>query len=140
MYEIIGSDIVVGTAQVKKEGLYYRFICNCTPPDKAIYRIYVSDGVNQWDLGICVPEDDGFVLKTRVPAKFFKIDNFSFSLIPVKSNQTLTPVETDKPFEELEKLKTARFLVENGQPGIVIDPVPNQPGSDQNLECPHKFP
>ncbi len=139
MYEIICGDSVVGTAEVKIEGLYYRFLCRCTPPDEGIYRIHVSDGTNLRDLGICVPEGDRFMLIARVPVKYLKED-MTFRLTSAREEKIKIPVATGEPFDELDKLESARFQIENGQPGILIDPVPDQPDSDRNQEYEHKFP
>ena len=138
MYKIIYNDTVVGTAEVKKEGLYLHFVCKCAPPDKELYRIQVSDGVDNRNLGICVPEGNSFYLNTRVPSKHFANEQLSFRMIPARSDNKVIPVATDVPFEDLEQLKTARFQIENGQPGILIDPVPDQPDSGQSPECGHR--
>ena len=138
MFDISYYDRIVGNAQVTKEGLYYRFCCVCTPPDKAMYRIHVTDGVVTKDLGICVPEKDRYTLVTRVPMKCFKSEELNFILTTNKLEKAFMPVATDGAFEALDHLETARFQMENGQPGILIDPAPDQPGSGQNQECEHK--
>ena len=138
MFDICYHDGVVGNAEVTKEGLYYRFCCVCTPPDKSMYRIHVTDGIITKDLGICVPEKDRYILVTRVPMKYFKGEELTFILTSNKLEKAFMPVATDAPFEALDQLKTARFQIENGQPGILIDPAPDQPDSGQNQECEHR--
>ena len=138
MLEILWKDRQVGYAQVKQEGLYYRFSCACTPPDGAIYRIYVSDGKNRRDLGICVPKDGEFVLNTRVPCKYINGENLSFELSSEKQDAISVPIKSGESFAYLDQLETARLRVTNGQPEIVIDPVPNPQDSDQNQEYPNR--
>ena len=138
MFEICYKDAIIGRAEVKKEGLYYCFYCACTPPDKEMYRIHVNDGMTTKDLGICVPEKDQYTLVARVPVKYFKNDELVFVLTPARLEKTFMPVTSDGPFEALDQLETARFQLENGQSGILIDPVPDQPDSGQNQECEHK--
>ena len=90
MFDICYHDGVVGNAEVTKEGLYYRFCCVCTPPDKAMYRIHVTDGVVTKDLGICVPEKDRYILVTRVPMKYFKGEELTFILTSNKLEKVFT--------------------------------------------------
>ena len=136
MYDVIMGTQVVGQAEVIKEGLYYRFSCRCTPPDEAIYRVTVSDGVNTRDLGICVPSGEWFCLVCRVPIKHLPGENLTFSLVCSEMRTTL-PVETDMPFPALDKLETA-YLSENNSE-IIIDPNQDRQDSDQSQESQHRW-
>lgn len=138
MFDICYQDGVIGRAEVTKQGLYYCFRCACTPPDKEMYRIHVNDGITTKDLGICVPDKDQYTLVARIPIKYFNDDKFVFVLTPARLEKTFIPVAVDVPFDPLDQLETARFQIENGQPGILIDPVQDQPDSGQNQECEHK--
>lgn len=120
----------VGRAEVKKEGLYYRFFCTCTPPDNGIYRIVVCDGSNTRDIGICIPT--GTV--ARVPIKYLPGERLTFSLVPKDRKETAVPVATGEPFERLEQLDNARFQVTQGQPEILIDPAQDPQDSDPSQE------
>ena len=123
MYDILLDAVPVGKAEVQTEGLYYKFFCNCTLPDSGIYRVAVSDGNATKDLGICVPTGSRFALTARIPAKYLKGERLTFTLIPnnTAKRRTEIPVATGRPFEQLEKLETARLSFANGQPVIVID-------------------
>lgn len=121
MYRILCEDVAVGTVETNREGLYYQFACRCIPPDKQVYRICVSDGIIQQNLGICVPVGEHFVLNTRIPAKLLQGEDLTFYLIPAKIDKCRIPVVTNEPFEALDKLEAARFVNENGQPEILID-------------------
>ncbi len=134
MYDIFLNDVPVGRAEVKKEGLYYRFICNCTPPDAGIHRISVSDGNTVRDLGICVPMGSKFTLTARLPVKYLREDKLAFSLISNEERGTESgfPIATGKPFQHLDKLKAARLQMRNGQPVIVIDSAQVPRGNDRN--------
>ena len=140
MYQIFCEDMVVGTAEREREGLYYRFFCSCTPPDRNIYRIRINNGVKIYDLGICVPNGDTFSLTTRVPVKNFQGEEMHFTLVSAKQNSMRIPVKTNEPFEQLDKLEAARFLTDNGQPEIVIDPAPDLQDNGQSQEYGHKSP
>ena len=139
MYDIYMDAQSVGQAEVIKEGLYYRFSCKCRLPDEGIYRITVTDGNNTKNLGICVPAGDLFCLTTRIPKKHFSGENLKFSLVPKDSQQTIIPVETNKPFADLDKLASAHLQESDGKTEIIIDPVPVPQGSDQSQESPHKW-
>ena len=137
MFEIFYHDMAVGTADVKTIGLYYHIVCHCIPPDDSIYRICVHDGLHTRSLGICVPEGKIFSLTARIPVKYLK-EEMSFRLIPNKPEYEKLSVATDEPFEALHQLETARFQTENGQPQILIDPIPIQQDSGLNQEYENK--
>ena len=137
MYDIIMGTQVVGKAQVSKEGLYYRFSCQCTPPDGSIHRISVSDGNNTKDLGICVPEGEMFCLVSRVPVKYLPGDKLTFTLAPKEKQETAVPVVTDEPFAHLDMLDSARLQEAEGQTEILIAPAQDQQDSDPSQEPPH---
>lgn len=136
MFEIVCNEKIVGTAEVEKEGLYYRIYCVCTPPNKEIHRILVDDGQCKRDLGICVPVGTNFVLTTRIPVKYINAENLQFTLI--QQNAEAMPISTDMEFQDLDKLETARLQVTNGQVEVLIDSVQDQPDSDQIPEPPHR--
>ena len=133
MFDILMGTQAVGRAEVKKEGLYYRFSCTCTPPDNGIYRIIVCDGSNTRDIGICRPS--GTV--ARVPIKYLPGDKLTFTLVPKDKKEISVPVATGEPFEHLDQLDNAHLQVSDGQPKILIDPAPDQQDSDPSQEPPH---
>lgn len=139
MFKIYYNNRQVGNAQINEEGLYYRFMCSCTLPKNDIYRISVTDGVNRQDLGICVPEDGKFTLMKRLPKKYFIGTDWSFTLLNKENPLVSVPVATGTPFAYLDKLETAQLHCADGQTEIVIDPVQDQQGSDQNQEYQNKL-
>ena len=130
------NDEIVGKADVKREGLYYRFVCTCMPPDNRVHRIFVSDGTNTRDLGICIPMGERFFLSCRVPIKYLPGESLAFSLVP---KQAPIPVYDAQPFPQIDKLDSARFQVTDGQAEILIDSTPDQQGSDPSREFPHRW-
>ena len=127
MYEIVFGEKTVGKAVVTKEGLYYKISCLCKPPDKKLYRISVSDGIAEKDLGICVPDGTGFTLRASVPVKHLKGDSLLFTMVPhdrkstESEKQVGVPVQTGGAFHQLDKLQNARLRLINGQTVIVTD-------------------
>lgn len=139
MYDILFSGKSVGNAQLEKEGLYYRIRCGCKPPDDGVYRVIVSDGSNRQDLGICVPEGKIFVVNKRVPCKSLTGEQLTFYLVEKSYGEVVVPVADGEPFEYLDQLEDAHLRVADGQAEIIIAPTPDQQGSDQNQEYPHKW-
>lgn len=119
MFEIRMGDAVVGSADVKKNGLYYHITCTCKPPNKEIHRIIMYDGSVQKDLGICVPAGNVFTLSARIPVKYFHGDDFTFELVPEAKGEYI--ISNNMPFDHLDKLETARLQYTNGQLKIITD-------------------
>ena len=128
---------VVGQAEVAQEGLYYRFSCQCTPPDEGIHRIIVSDGNGTADLGICVPAGEQFCLVRRIPVKYLPGEKLTFTLVSKDKKETGIPVRNDEPFPALDILNRAHLQERDAGAEIVIDPAPSQQDSDPNQESPH---
>lgn len=81
-YDIVFEGVIVGTAQMQRQGLYCRFCCRCRLPDEGLYRIHAICGRTREDLGICVPMDGGFGMDKKVPAKRLGEGEMSFELVP----------------------------------------------------------
>lgn len=136
MFEILCESVVVGSAEMKREGLYYKIHCTCTPPNDRIHRITVSDGTTVRDLGICVPSGTKFTLTARLPMKCFQSEKLSFAL--VTQDRTGTPVSDGAPFDRLDDLEAARLQITDGQPEIIIDSVPDPQDSGRSQEYPNR--
>ena len=139
MYQVFDKETCVGSAQIQKEGLYYRICCNCKISTEGIHRIEVCDGENTIDLGICVPEGNQFALISRIPIKKLKAENCRFALVkqgkkPTERSRREVPVEAGKPFSALDELKHGYF-VNKDVPMVVIDPIQGPQDSDLNQEC-----
>ena len=63
------GDRLVGRVRAERQGLYYLFRCRCRLSGEAAFRLLVSCGEKQEDLGILVPMEGGFGLDTRRPVK-----------------------------------------------------------------------
>ena len=135
MFDVLWNGRIVGTANILKEGLYYRFICRCNLPHKGIYRVVVTEGDNRYDLGICVPDKNDYVCICRIPCKRFCGWDFCFVLTDDCGNMTI-PVMPNNPFLYLDKLEAARLQITNGQPEIIIDLFQAPQDSGQNREYP----
>ena len=113
---------VIGRAEVKQEGLYYRFCCRCRLSGDVICRVRVRCGDKEADLGVLIPEPEGFALNTRLPAKRFAGGKPEFSVLPQTGqlNETFIPIRPEEPFAYIEKLKQAYLVTREGQLGALI--------------------
>ena len=121
IYSIQNDKSTVGSAEVYDEGLYYRIVCRCGQVCKHPNRIFVSGCNGTVDLGICLYDESGFYLRTRIPKKRIGGNNLSFYLSgPEKNGTVFIPLDTDFSFPYLSKLKNARFAVKDGKAGVEI--------------------
>ena len=102
-----------GTAEIIREGLYYRIWVQCPEPA----RILISGCTGNRDLGICVPEAaGGFVLRTRIPVRQMGEERISFLVIPEGSR--FCPISPEDPFFYLDKIRSSILVVRNSQIGL----------------------
>jgi hypothetical protein len=138
LYDIYKGSNLVGSATVKKEGMYYKLTCVCRPVMDGRYRIKVYYGREVIDLGICVPEGGNYTLVSRILVKKLLQEKITFVLEEDSNNPLRVGIAPEKHFPYLDKLTAARFLYQNGQPVIIIDPNPVRQGSDPSQEHPHR--
>ena len=121
-YDIYHKGIVIGKAVLHKEGLYYGISCHCAIPGDGMYRIQITYGTKEKDLGICVPEGRELILKKRFPAKDFCSDEPVFQLREHNENkrEKFVPVEQDEPFTYIAYLKNARWDTKDTILGVWI--------------------
>lgn len=121
-YDILLAESVIGTATVKRTGLYYIFHCRCSLSGDVLYKIIVQCGERQESLGICVPQERGFGIETKVPTKRLGEGKFIFRLVPKHAALTgrFVPVRAEEPFAYIDKLHKAHLEIHAKQPGIVF--------------------
>lgn len=119
MFDIYLNSAVVGSADVKRKGLYYYINCSCKPPSNEIHRVIMCDTSYRKDLGICVPLGNVFTLSAHIPIKYFQGDEFTFELVRESKEEYV--ITNDMHFAHLDKLETARLYVANGQSRLIID-------------------
>lgn len=138
-YNVFQGQDIIGSAGVKQEGLYFSFQCRCKPKSDAIHIAMVENNGKKYDLGVCVPEQDGFTAYKRIAIKEFKDMEFKFC-IKEKEEVHTAPVDADenKPFPYLQDLDGAHLDLTSGFPQICItdikDQFQDQQGSGQSQE------
>ena len=135
LYDIYRGPEKIGKAEVKQEGLYYRFRCVCTLTGEVMYRITISCGENTENLGIPIPSADSFYLEKKLPVSHFTGKEPVFRAMPkhpLISNMWI-PIKPDQPFEYIDRLENAVAEQRNGEMGILIPSEdPTQQDSDPN--------
>ena len=136
LYDIFRGGEKIGKAEVRREGLYCRFRFVCDLSGEVIYRLLVTWGEKQINLGIPVPCGDAFRLDTRVAVSKLGQGTPSFLAVPRHPEKTgmWVKVSPDEPFTYLHRLKNAVPEIRDGKMGILIKdfeaPVP--PDNGQN--------
>ena len=122
-YDILLGSQLVGKAEVTREGLYYRFCCQCDLSGEVMYQLKVICGEKENSLGICVPVTGGFGVNKCLPIKTVGEGNFSFYVSPRHSDLKgkFIPIRADEPFTYIENLQNMHLEFCNGGPGVLID-------------------
>lgn len=117
-YDIYLGDRSVGKAEVVREGLYYRFRCRCQRDGDSVCRVYMGE-IN---LGVLIPDEEGYCLDAKIPVSRFKEAIPSFTLQPNKAvlQGRFVSIKPEEPFGYIARLKEAHLSWHNGQIGIVI--------------------
>lgn len=121
-YDIVENGYIVGTAEIETEGLYLNVRARCSPRDKQIHRLILFSSAGQIDLGVCVPEDNVYVVNKRVQRKLIGEDVLQFILEPKENagQRQFVPVDSGKPFAYLDVLHSCYFENRSGIYGVVL--------------------
>lgn len=133
IYDIYRGQDKIGKAEVRREGLYYRFSCCCDLTGEVMYRITVTCGEKTENLGIPVPDRNGFCLCCRLPVSRFPETEPEFRAVPRHPRQTdklWVPISPETPFAYIHRLENAALERRGEQMGILISeeaPLDNDP-------------
>ncbi|MBO4937390.1 MAG: hypothetical protein J6C98_00100 [Oscillospiraceae bacterium] len=121
-YELAQGSKTIGTVTVRRQGLYHSFSCRCDLTGAVVYRLMVTCGGRQENLGVLVPVDGSFGLEKRIPVKYFGegVPLFQLQAVHDRAEGKFVPIYPDEPFAYLAKLKDAFLERQSGQLGIVI--------------------
>ena len=106
----------IGSVTVVKEGLYYRFCCQCKLSKEVVYKLVVSCGGHMTVIGICVPQSNGFGLEKRIPVKRVGEGHMEFQVIPYnqESSVKIVPIDPNAPFKFIPELHQGTLRITNG--------------------------
>ena len=121
-YAVTFGKQACGKVQVLRQGLYYRFICRCRIRGDTLFRLRVSCGGRQEELGVLAPVDGGFGLDRKLPVKNFKEGTPEFRLYTKVEEREgkFVPILPEEPFSYISRLQNAFLQSKNGQIGISI--------------------
>lgn len=115
-YPIWEDDVIVGQAQVSKQGLYYRIYCECKRQKDGGLRAHVQCGNRRADLGILVPEGNRYTTNTRIAISKLGEGDLCFYAQPMRvdASKALVSISPDQPFDSLPQLENIRLRRKNG--------------------------
>ena len=122
MYQIYLGNEVIGTAQVEKQGLTYCISCRCRLSGEVPYKVVVRCDGKEADLGLLVPENGAFQLKSRLSVKQLGVGEISFHAVPrhVTPDGLFVPVSAEEPFRYLSRLENAFMSQSKGRMGVIL--------------------
>ena len=119
-YPIHMHDMQVGKINLKMEGLYYRYVGIINPKVSGIYRIYALTEKEEINLGVCQPIDGAWVTHGRIPYQKLNGNHNRYVVNPEKTESKMfLPVSMKISYEVLVNLNRCRFVIQNGNPGII---------------------
>lgn len=123
IYDILRGGEKIGKAEVRREGLYYRFRCCCDLTGDVMYRLTITCGEKTENLGIPVPEGDCFRLNTRLPVSRFPSGEPEFRAVPKHEplqRGMWVPISPETPFDYIARLENAVMERRGEEVGILI--------------------
>lgn len=120
IYDVLLADEPVGTVEVTRHGLYYRFDCRCRLSGTVICRVSVECDGKHESLGVLAPSGDRFCLSTKLAVKRFGKGEPRFTALPRHHEWKgeFTPVYPEEPFRYLTRLQEAFMVIREGQAGV----------------------
>ena len=127
-YEVLLGDKPAGKLRIIREGLYYRLTCRCIVPEDTVYRLYSVVDNRRENLGVVVPDADGFFLEKKIPVKRLEhCTGFILSSRSADETGKFVPIYPEEPFSYIVHLESAFLEVRNGQAGAYWK---QQPGAE----------
>lgn len=96
-FAVLHGDIPVGKAEVVRQGLYYRISCRYMLRSGELCRLIMKWPGGWENIGIPVPDGDGFTLVKKVPVKRIFGSDLSLHLLPVGIKGVEIENEMDRP-------------------------------------------
>lgn len=111
-YEIFYGKSVVGTLNVKKEGLYYVFHGKINRSMDRVWRIIAISDNTKVDIGICVPYSSDLIFQKRIPRKNFVDAIWRFEAVENHAWRSKA-IDQNRPFEDLDRIEQGRAMIQN---------------------------
>ena len=104
-YSVTMGTQIVGTATVRRQGLYSRIVCHCCFDKPRFYHLEMECNGQSRRLGVLIPSGNRYLLETTIPAKYINEDNIRF-YIPVLAateQRQFLSIEQGKLFSGITK-------------------------------------
>ena len=121
-YEVMLNNAVAGKVQIDREGLYYKIQCRCVVPGDVVYRLQAIWDQGGENIGVVVPDGDGFVLNRRIPVKYLPDDAvFQLSASVDERKGKFVPISPEEPFSYIDQLENAFLEIQDGKIGVRLE-------------------
>ena len=120
-YEVYLGNDPAGKVQIQKQGLYYRIICRCIVPKDMVYRLYAVSNQERKNLGVVIPEGDGYILERRIPVK--QLSGYTRFMLSARSEMDtgkFIPIYPEEPFSYIVQLENAFLEIQDSQLGVWV--------------------
>ena len=116
-YEIVQCGEVVGSVLVRRQGLYYHFLCRCRLSGEVMFRLIMLCDGQETDLGVLTPADGCFGINRSLSVKKVGQGRPIFSLSPKKTSvsEDLVLFSEQEPFAYLSQLHRACLVRQAGK-------------------------
>ena len=121
-YTVYNGREPVGKVELIPQGLYCRVICRCAVDSDQIFRLYAVSEERKENLGVLLPDTDGFCLDRKVPVKNLGREPIRFLVSSGSGGLQgkFIPISPEEPFRYIDRLKDSFLETENGRIGIRI--------------------
>ena len=121
-YKVWYQSKIVGAAQIEKQGMFYLIHCRCTLPEKGNYRLFVEGGSITENLGILIPNKQGYEVRSRIAINKIGQGELTFAIRKndTESSDKFYPVCENEIFSAIDQLDKGRLAVHEDRLGIVI--------------------
>lgn len=120
-FSIMFENNIVGIARTNTTGLYTTFHCICRFLADGMYRVVAVYGKRSLVLGLCIPENEAFVLRTKIPTKHLNDATPTFYIISDAQPKSVFITEDElHGCNFLKYLLDAKLENREGRPGILV--------------------
>ena len=111
----------VGTASLRRRGLYYEIDCRCRMAGGEMVQLILIDGKRMEDLGLLIPNNGSLELRKRIPTKQIGEVRPEFCLrCRTGEKAVFFAIDPQRPFPSLHRLTECVFHIKGEEKGIIL--------------------
>lgn len=111
----------VGYVRLNRHGMFYQLTCRFQMKERSAFRLYVENEKGEIDLGQCVFYGQALGIERNMPVKHIGNGTLRFFVDTAVEGETFVSIADDQPFYRIEELLNARFTIQSGKKGILLD-------------------